>query len=98
MKKLKVIPFLLINSILATSVSLSGCVEKQVDAEVHPKMDKTKFAKPNVVIFYVDDLGYGDLSSYGMKQAKTPNVDELAKEGIRFTDAHSFSLCCYYSI
>lgn len=49
---------------------------------------------PNVVIFYVDDLGYGDLSSYGMSQTSTPNVDALAAEGIRYTDAHSSAATC----
>ncbi|WAJ72037.1 arylsulfatase (plasmid) [Catenovulum adriaticum] len=50
--------------------------------------------KPNVVIFYVDDLGYGDLSSYGATQVNTPNVDALAQEGIRYTDAHSSAATC----
>ncbi|MCF2949379.1 arylsulfatase [Paraglaciecola aquimarina] len=53
-----------------------------------------KDTKPNIVIFYVDDLGYGDLSSYGMTATQTPNVDALAKEGIRFTDAHSSAATC----
>lgn len=51
-------------------------------------------SKPNIVIFYVDDLGYGDLSSYGAIGVKTPNVDELAKNGIRFTDAHTTAATC----
>ena len=38
---------------------------------------------PNVVIFYVDDLGYGDLSSYGHPVVKTPHIDQLANEGIK---------------
>ncbi|WP_026052765.1 sulfatase family protein [Gayadomonas joobiniege] len=50
--------------------------------------------KPNVVIFYVDDLGWGDLSSYGAHRVQTPHVDKLAKNGIRFTDAHSSSATC----
>ena len=40
---------------------------------------------PNVVIFYVDDLGYGDLGTYGHPVVKTPNIDKLAEEGIKFT-------------
>lgn len=51
-------------------------------------------AKPNIVIFYVDDLGYGDLSAYGAKAVKTPNIDMLAQNGIRFTDAHSSASTC----
>ena len=50
--------------------------------------------KPNIIIFYVDDLGYGDLSSYGALSVKTPNVDKLANNGIRFTDAHSSAATC----
>lgn len=49
---------------------------------------------PNVVLIYVDDLGYGDLSSYGAKEIQTPQVDRLAKNGMRFTNAHSTSATC----
>ena len=45
--------------------------------------------KPNVILIYADDLGYGDLECYGAKNVKTPNVNKLAKEGIRFTNAHA---------
>ena len=44
---------------------------------------------PNVVIIYADDLGYGDLQCYGAKNVETPNVDRLAAQGIRFTNAHA---------
>ncbi|MFZ4455069.1 MAG: sulfatase-like hydrolase/transferase [Bacteroidales bacterium] len=47
-----------------------------------------KETKPNIVIIYADDLGYGDVSCYGYSAIKTPNIDKLASEGIRFTDAH----------
>ncbi len=47
-----------------------------------------KESKPNIVIIYADDIGYGDLSCYGYSSVKTPNVDKLASEGIRFTNAH----------
>lgn len=50
--------------------------------------------RPNVIYIYADDLGYGDLSSYGANKIKTPNVDRLAKEGLRFTNAHSTSGTC----
>jgi arylsulfatase A-like enzyme len=50
---------------------------------------------PNVVIVYADDLGYGDLSCYNPKAAyETPRLDRLAKEGVRFTDAHSPCTIC----
>lgn len=49
---------------------------------------------PNVIFILVDDLGYGDLSCYGAKKISTPNIDKLAKQGIRFTNAHSTSATC----
>ncbi|WP_370980274.1 arylsulfatase [Agaribacterium sp. ZY112] len=51
-------------------------------------------SKPNIIVFYVDDLGYGDLSSYGAKGVETPNIDQLAANGIRFTDAHTSAATC----
>ncbi|MEM6842243.1 MAG: arylsulfatase [Bacteroidota bacterium] len=49
---------------------------------------------PNVIVIYADDLGYGDLSSYGATKLQTPNLDRLAKEGRKFTDAHTASPVC----
>lgn len=43
---------------------------------------------PNIVIIEADDLGFGDLSCYGATRIKTPGMDRVANEGIRFTDAH----------
>ena len=45
-------------------------------------------SRPNVVFIYADDLGFGDVGCYGATAVKTPNIDRLAKEGLRFTDAH----------
>jgi hypothetical protein len=42
---------------------------------------------PNVVVIFADDLGYGDLSCYGATKINTPNIDQLATEGRRFTDS-----------
>ncbi|BDS05852.1 hypothetical protein NT6N_08920 [Oceaniferula spumae] len=50
--------------------------------------------KPNIVLIFADDLGYGDLSCYGATKLKTPNIDKLGAEGRRFTDAHSASAVC----
>lgn len=44
---------------------------------------------PNVIFIYADDLGYGDLECYGATRVQTPNVNRLANEGIRFTQAHA---------
>jgi arylsulfatase A-like enzyme len=49
---------------------------------------------PNIVVILADDLGYGDVSCYGAKLVDTPRIDRLAKEGRRFTDAHTPSSVC----
>src|SRR3954469_5873271 len=49
---------------------------------------------PNVVIILADDFGYGDASCYGATLVQTPNIDRLAQEGRRFTDAHTPSSVC----
>jgi len=51
-------------------------------------------ARPNVILIFADDLGYGDLGCYGATKVRTPNIDRLAREGRRFTDAHSASAVC----
>lgn len=50
--------------------------------------------EPNIIFIFADDLGYGDVSCYGSKKIQTPNIDKLAKEGRRFTDAHSATAVC----
>jgi len=49
---------------------------------------------PNIIIFYADDLGYGDLSCYGAVGVETPNIDRLAQNGLKFTDSHSSAATC----
>jgi arylsulfatase A-like enzyme len=49
---------------------------------------------PNFVIIYADDLGYGDVSSYGMGRLQTPNIDKIANNGSRFTNGYSSSATC----
>jgi arylsulfatase A-like enzyme len=51
-------------------------------------------AKPNVVLIYADDLGYGDVGCYGAERVDTPHIDRLAEEGRLVTDAHSASATC----
>ena len=50
--------------------------------------------RPNIILIYLDDLGFGDLSCYGATALKTPHIDRLAKEGLRFTDGHSPAATC----
>lgn len=69
---------LLVGLGVSTSL-LSACGSKQQE----------EVKQPNVIFIVADDLGYGDLSCYGAKRIQTPNVDRLAAEGLRFTDAHA---------
>ena len=55
---------------------------------------QTALAKPNVVIIFADDLGYGDLGCYGHPTISTPNLDRMAAEGIRFTQFYSAASVC----
>lgn len=80
MKGIYAIPILII---------LYGCSMKSSMSKGNPESKL-----PNVVIFYVDDLGYADLSAYGAKGVSTPNVDALANKGQLFTDAHSSAATC----
>jgi arylsulfatase A-like enzyme len=47
-----------------------------------------------VILMVADDLGYGDLGCQGATRISTPRIDSLARDGLRFTDAHSFSAIC----
>ena len=60
-----------------------------VSAQQKPTTDR-----PNVIFIYADDLGYGDLGSYGATKIKTPHLDRLAASGIRFTNGRSTSATC----
>lgn len=59
---------------------------------LHPPLASA--ATPNVVIVFTDDQGYGDLGCFGAKGFATPNIDRLAKEGVRFTDFHVAQPVC----
>lgn len=76
-----------VRSTLAATLILSllGCA---------PSSELKPAQKPNIVVIFADDLGYGDLSSYGATRIQTPHSDRLADEGMRFTDAHSPSAVC----
>ena len=50
--------------------------------------------RPNVVLIYADDVGYGDLGAYGATQIDTPHLDSLSRQGVRFTDAYATASTC----
>jgi arylsulfatase A-like enzyme len=76
----------LINRLLITTFALS------ISFTAHSQIVKNR--KPNIVLIYTDDLGYGDLGCYGTSALATPNIDRLAKNGVRFTNAHATSATC----
>jgi arylsulfatase A len=51
-------------------------------------------ARPNVVLIMTDDLGYGDLGSYGAPDIRTPHIDNLARDGVRLTDFYANGVMC----
>lgn len=59
-----------------------------------PVQAKPDADKPNIVILLADDLGIGDVSCYGSTKIKTPSIDSLAEEGVRFSDAHTATSVC----
>src|SRR5437773_12064888 len=66
-----------------------------VTAAAQSKLAQNKPATlPNIVLIYADDVGYGDIGCYGATAVKTPNLDKLARGGLRLTDAHAPSATC----
>ncbi|MCB0562461.1 MAG: sulfatase-like hydrolase/transferase, partial [Phaeodactylibacter sp.] len=54
----------------------------------------TASSPPNLIILFADDLGYGDLASYGHPTIRTPNLDRMAEEGMRFTQFYAAASVC----
>jgi arylsulfatase A-like enzyme len=50
--------------------------------------------RPNIVLIYMDDLGYGDTSAYGATAIRTPNMDRISRDGVRFTNGYATSATC----
>ena len=73
--------------------AMMGDVANAADAKT-ARVDEENIVRPNIVLIYTDDLGYGDVGCYGATKVKTPNIDRLAEQGRMFTDAHSPSVVC----
>ena len=56
--------------------------------------DETPSSSPNIILFFVDDMGYGDLACYGNEKVKTPNIDRMAAEGQRWTSFYASGSTC----
>lgn len=70
-------------SLIFFTVFCFGCIEKRTDQQ-----------PPNIVFILADDLGYSQIGCYGSDYYQTPNLDKLAKEGIRFTSAYAAAAVC----
>src|SRR3712207_3450737 len=79
--------FLLVLSLsvlLSTGFHFKDATSTREKSNLHPQA-----TKPNIIVILADDLGYSDLASYGNPVVKTPHIDALGKEGVRFTQAYS---------
>ena len=77
-----------------TLVVFSSCKSDKNKQDVGKVITEETSQKPNIVVIYLDDLGYGDLSSYGATELKTPNIDALASGGVKFTNGYASSATC----
>jgi arylsulfatase A-like enzyme len=73
----------------ATALSISGC-----QGTLSPDILGLSKKKPNIIFIMADDLGYGDPGCYGQERIRTPNIDRMAAEGMRFTDHYAGSTVC----
>lgn len=73
--------------ILSYSIAIAGVLGYNTSSA-------TKAQTPNVILIFMDDMGYGDLSCYGASQYKTPNLDRMAAQGIRFTSFMAAQAVC----
>src|SRR6185369_2953873 len=70
---------------LLGSTLLTGC---------SPETKEQEPLRPNIIFIMADDLGYGDLGAYGQQQIKTPNIDQMATEGMLFSQVYAGSTVC----
>jgi arylsulfatase A len=87
----KTIIFLKVVILSVLFLSLISCTQKSKELKVSQTVG---LLKPNVVLIFVDDMGYGDLGCYGHPNIKTPNIDNMANEGIRFTSFYAVAPVC----
>src|SRR4051812_46876721 len=82
------------NKWLAKSVSCLLLFFIVVSSDAQVKAGRKTASTPNVIYILADDLGYAELGCYGQKKIKTPNIDRLASEGIRFTQHYVGTPVC----
>lgn len=88
---MKKIRQLLVPIISLALITVSSCKE---NTKPKTATAETETTKPNIVIIYADDLGYGEMGVYGSTELETPNLDKLADGGMRFTNGYASSATC----
>jgi len=78
--------------LLLSLLLLSACSTTPTTSEA--PSEEITFESPNIIFIMADDLGYGDLGCYGQSEIQTPNIDELAAQGIKFTQFYAGSTVC----
>ncbi len=78
------------SGLLAAALAAAGCAAPGPDQQRAAVIA----AQPNVVVILADDLGYADISTYGVKRISTPNIDRIARSGVAFTDGYSAAPVC----
>lgn len=86
----------LLNFILAITVvsSFVACKKEHKNTETTQVKESYNGSKPNIIFLLADDMGYGELGSYGQEIIKTPFLDEIASQGMRFTDFYAGTSVC----
>jgi arylsulfatase A-like enzyme len=79
---------------LSIPVFIASLVQVIATTEGYASLANSEKAKPNFVLIVADDLGFADLSLNGSKQISTPNIDNLAQEGINFTQGYVSAPVC----
>lgn len=77
-------------TVITIITMFSACKENKESAMA----EKSSAPKPNIIFIYMDDLGYGDISSYGATALETPNMDKIVNGGVHFTNGYASSATC----
>lgn len=83
----------IIQALTILTLLFVSCDKKELQ-EVVKSDSNSKTEKPNIILVYMDDLGYGDISAYGATELNTPNMDKLANGGVKFTNGFATSATC----
>ena len=78
--------------VLVLGLTVIGCKNNSNEKDSHDVNNELQ--RPNIVIIYADDLGFGDVSSYGATELQTPNIDRIANAGIKFMNGYAASPTC----